>query len=292
MAYQRISPNLEHLVRTIATSYPDLWEAARERADGSRDKAFIKRLAWELNQVDSNVGLNGKRGTDDISADALAYKNASAPGGAEVIDVIVGSTHTPSWQDATLPPCPHPKCDPAVPNGVLGKFIMPLNPDTGQPPASETHRYRGGGNDTGNCDDCGQRWDSDVHRIPEGFKPHAYDGGEDGAGRCEICLKEDPNDPIHHSGENGEEPGLPVDLEQLIADFERRLQRLEQGTNDGGISAAELENFVMQAIKSITVTADVKPNAFHDHGITVTLTYNGVEVKKVMTAAKMVKDSE
>ncbi len=115
MAYQRISPNYLSWVQEIANKYPTQYEAARERPDGSRDKTFIKILAWELSRRDPRIGLNGKRGGDDISADALAFLNQSGPGGVEVIDVIVGDGHIPSWQDATI-------------EGVLGKYISPTNP--------------------------------------------------------------------------------------------------------------------------------------------------------------------
>lgn len=115
MPYQRISPNHLAWVQEIANKYPVQYEAARERPDGSRDKTFIKILAWELNKRDPRIGLNGKRGGEEISSDALAFINNSAPGGAEVIDVIVGDGHIPSWQDATI-------------DGVLGRFIMPENP--------------------------------------------------------------------------------------------------------------------------------------------------------------------
>ena len=134
MSYQRCSPDYSNLVAEVARRFPAEWEGARERPDGRRDDAFIRRLAWELHKRDANVGLNGKRGSDVISSDALAYMNPTGPGGVEVIDVIVGATHSPTWQDVTVPP------NPAQPDGVLGKFILPVNPgdpqgdtDTGQP---------------------------------------------------------------------------------------------------------------------------------------------------------------
>ena len=123
MSYQRISPDRTSWVQEIATKYPAQWEGARKRADGSRDETFVRILAYELNLRDPNIGLNGKRGSDVISTDALAYKNATAPGGAEVIDFIIGSTHSPAWQDVTIP-----VGSPAVPAGVLGKFIQPVRP--------------------------------------------------------------------------------------------------------------------------------------------------------------------
>ena len=124
MSYQRISPDRTAWVQEMAAKYPAAWQAARERPDGSRDDTFVRLLAFEVNQRDPNIGLNGKRGSDIVSADAIAYKNPSGPGGVEVIDIIVGSTHTPSWQDATVPPG-----TPGLPEGVPGKFIQPVRPE-------------------------------------------------------------------------------------------------------------------------------------------------------------------
>ena len=122
MSYQRRSPDYTSLVADVARRFPFEWERAREGPDGHREDAFIRRLAWELHKIDPNVGLNGKRGTDVISSDALSYLNPSGPGGVEVIDVIVGATHSPTWQDVTMPPSA------AHPEGVPGKFILPVDP--------------------------------------------------------------------------------------------------------------------------------------------------------------------
>lgn len=125
MPYQRRSPDYASFVADIAQRFPAEWAAARERPDGSRDEAFIRRLAWELHKVDPNVGLNGKRGSDVLSTDALSYINPTGPGGVEVIDVIVGATHSPTWQDATIPPSAQ------NPDGVAGKYIAPSDPGGG-----------------------------------------------------------------------------------------------------------------------------------------------------------------
>src|SRR5687767_8766740 len=126
MAYERRSPDHTGLVADVARRFPAEWEAARKNAEGIRDDKFIRRLAWEGSKVDPNIGLNGKRGGDEISHDALAYLNPTAPGGVEVIDVIVGSSHSPAWQDVTVPPSA------AHPSGVPGRFIAPTDP--GGPP--------------------------------------------------------------------------------------------------------------------------------------------------------------
>ena len=134
MTYHRRSPDYTGLVARVASDFPVEWEAAKKRPDGSRDDRFIRRLAWEGHQRDPRIGLNGKRGGHEISTDALAFKNDSAPGGAEVIDVIVGSTHSPAWQDVTIAPGMRPD----LPDGVLGRFIQPTDPSgsSSVPPAT------------------------------------------------------------------------------------------------------------------------------------------------------------
>lgn len=124
--YQRISPDYSAHILKCTELFPAEWDRANKEKHGSRTDEFIRLCASYLHTyVDKNVGNNGKRGGDELSQDALAYKNDSAPGGAEVIDVIIGAGHKPTWSDATIPPMPHPQGRPEVPDGVLGKFIQP-----------------------------------------------------------------------------------------------------------------------------------------------------------------------
>lgn len=85
--------------------------------------------------------------------------------------------------------------------------------DSGDMPIPEpaTHRYVGGGNDTGECDECGQSRFSTVHAIPESKTSHTYDGGEQDTGLCDICQK--VFDDVIHSG--GMPP--PPDTDEIVA---------------------------------------------------------------------------
>lgn len=66
--------------------------------------------------------------------------------------------------------------------------LIDARPAPEEPPApSDTHRYVGGGNDTGTCDQCGQSRDAAVHAVPEGRVRHNYDGGEHDTGVCDVC---------------------------------------------------------------------------------------------------------
>lgn len=60
----------------------------------------------------------------------------------------------------------------------------------------ETHRYIGGGNDTGDCDQCHRPKGDRVHAVPEGKVKHQPWQGEDGKGDCDLCMKP-VSDSIH-----------------------------------------------------------------------------------------------
>lgn len=181
--YERISPDYAHLVAAAALKYPDAWEATRERPDGSKDGTFVQLLAADLHAIDPKVGLNGKRGGDEPSTDALAYLNPSGPGGVEVIDVISGG-HQPQWVDVTIPPPPHPQSRPDQPNGIPGKFIAP----SGASPAPVTHAYVGGDHDSGECDFVYPS--GAVCRLPRGAAVHQV--SEPGPGPGQVPAAQHP----------------------------------------------------------------------------------------------------
>lgn len=89
------------------------------------------------------------------------------------------------------------------------------------PPAGPTHRYMGGGNDTGTCDQCGQARVSDVHRVPDGRVPHTAWLGEDGTGDCDLCFQ--PADALIHDLTG---PGIPPERPPS-GDLEARVRELE-----------------------------------------------------------------
>lgn len=82
-------------------------------------------------------------------------------------------------------------------------------PVTPPPPSGDTHRYVGGGNDTGTCDDCGKPKLDPVHAVPEGkVKGHTPWLGEDGKGDCDLCFQP-VSAPIHQKDVPVDPP--PVD---------------------------------------------------------------------------------
>lgn len=96
-----LMPNRVDVVQRVKDAHPDEWAAMNA---GHGDLRFIKRLAWELHQIDANFGLNGKRGTDVLSEDAVAYKNPTVDNGPEVADVVQNHgapTASPTWINVT-----------------------------------------------------------------------------------------------------------------------------------------------------------------------------------------------
>ena len=78
-------------------------------------------------------------------------------------------------------------------------WIAPPTPD-GEEPTVETHKYIGGGNDSGTCDraDCKKSRFDAVHKTALSKVPHPYDPGENGTGPCDECTQDEAA-AIHQS---------------------------------------------------------------------------------------------
>lgn len=135
MGYERQSPDYTQLVEHIAAKYPREWDLADKEKYGDRTTDFIRRFAYEANKIDFRIGLNGKRGNpNDLSKDAIAYKNNTVPaalGGCEVIDIMVGNGHKPAWQDVTLPNVAGAWVQPTDPDNIIDNNPTNPNPGTG-----------------------------------------------------------------------------------------------------------------------------------------------------------------
>lgn len=117
-------PNMYNTVVEVANKYPQ--EFLEAHTGGARTELWIKLLAFELHKQDPRWGLNGKRGTDTLSQDAVNFKGEGvgydpsrndAP--VTVVDVIGGAggpSPKPTWQVLN---------DPNVHRGP-GKWIQPL----------------------------------------------------------------------------------------------------------------------------------------------------------------------
>jgi len=124
MAY---APKRTDIVRQTAERYPAAWAKAQTPNDNGE---FIRLVAYYLWLSDIRFGLNGKRGTHDISLDAVAYKtpDGSGAGGVEIIDVIAShgasSAHA-HWLDQTAA---------TVAKGEVGRWFLPP-PPRDEPPS-------------------------------------------------------------------------------------------------------------------------------------------------------------
>lgn len=176
-------PNRLAAVKAICARYPQTFGPPDETLD-SRRRLLMPILCRELNKQDGDNWflLNRLDRNDDdpkpgrLTSDVLVWGPTK-----EHVDVLSSSgamwgpqpvitdpdwklerwDQWPSWDDANPAPAPTPD--------------------------SATHRYDGGGHDTGICDTCGQPRAADVHKIPESTRPHVYDGGEQDTGVCDVC---------------------------------------------------------------------------------------------------------
>lgn len=77
-------PNLRHVVEQCRLDYPAAWSAAHRGGPDSDD--FIILCARDLQKVDPNFGVNGKRGNPrDLSDDSIAYRGAGI-----AVDIVNG----------------------------------------------------------------------------------------------------------------------------------------------------------------------------------------------------------
>jgi hypothetical protein len=75
-------PNVKSAVEQCQAAYPAAWAAAHRGGPASDD--FVILCARDLQKIDPNFGLNGKRGNPhDVSDDIIAYK-----GSGNAVDVL------------------------------------------------------------------------------------------------------------------------------------------------------------------------------------------------------------
>jgi hypothetical protein len=95
-AAQLQAPNRRDVVDRVASACPGLI---------LQDHAFTDAVASVLTAEDARWGRNGKRGNpNDLSHDAIAFKNPASPFGVSIVDIIgaAGSpSASPAWIDQT-----------------------------------------------------------------------------------------------------------------------------------------------------------------------------------------------
>lgn len=97
-------PNFQQTVTELANKYPREFREAH--TGGPNTELFIKIVAYELHKLEPRFGLNGKRGSDTLSQDAINYKGVGIgfdPTNNQpvtVIDIIAGAGGNdprPAW---------------------------------------------------------------------------------------------------------------------------------------------------------------------------------------------------
>lgn len=201
--------------RKMATKPPKRLLDLEEAYKAVQCPAFV-RIVGELfhEHGKKDVGLNTKDSGNNwtledgrkVATDIVAIKPTDASGKVvagnfHLIDAISSSNSAdarPGWNDiGENGNSARPWVEPPVPSG-----------DVVDPPVGETHKYDGGGHDTGECDICHKSRFDPIHAIPESKIKHTYDGGEEDTGLCDICQK-DADDPIHGPGDPPIDP--PID---------------------------------------------------------------------------------
>jgi len=142
---------------------------------------LLRRTIWRLNQAGIVSGRQ-RNPSGLLSRDKLCVRLTD---GDHAYDLYGLQTPLSFSFGEVFPP--NLVADEGIPDGAAA----PINVS----PAA-THKYVGGGNDTGECDVCHKPRFDPAHAIPESKTNHAYDGGEQDTGLCDICQKA-KDDPIH-----------------------------------------------------------------------------------------------
>ena len=168
------------------------------------------RVAWALRDQSAMLivktpGQNGCTWTNGVrySHDAIAFSDGW-------VDCLGSAgpplnTNQPSWQWHS--------------NLITAPLAAPFTLEA--PPVNEAHKYIGGDNDTGICDQCGRPRTDPVHEIHPPTVRHAYDGGGQDTGLCDICHMP-KDDPIHTVLDGSSDA-----LARTVAALEAKVQALE-----------------------------------------------------------------
>lgn len=244
-------PDHSHIIRQVNDAFPHLLQT------NTRDtcREFLWRCTWALHQADKRWGFLSKTEGENhvtipdvgrVAIDAVTYRDWDG-----AVDIIANNSNPPEagrpfWD--VVGKRPSSVWVQPVPFGGSGE------PPTPEPePDPNTHKYMGGGNDTGTCDECGRNRNDAIHAIPASKKPHAYDGGEQDTGQCDICQKP-KGDAIHQPGQPQPEPepeppangGELRELRKLVEELTNQCDRIETRQRD---HTALLEGIQLQIEK-------------------------------------------
>lgn len=213
------TPNMISVIRAVDAEAPEL---LRENSKASCGQ-FTERCARRLYAIDPGWGLlsksPGENNWKGHAVDAVCHKPE-----LQVVDIIgssgSGRPTSPTWNHQSRRP--------------KNLWMQPIGAEDEeeQPPPGETHRYDGGGHDTGICDLCGKPRMDPVHATPESKVAHTYDGGEQDTGQCDLCgagLDAAIHQRVIDPPPPGDEGARLTALEQKVEELRGRIDRLERG---------------------------------------------------------------
>lgn len=281
-----VAPNIYSVVLKAMNDHP---EVNRMGEDNERGKIVDYAAIAANGGSDKPWGRKsrGRPGADMLpvnpNGDGLTY--LLPDGRFEIYDVISGVDGSATWDYAGT-----------FNQGENGFWSRAIGSSVG--PVA-THRYDGGGNDTGTCDRCSQSRFADVHKVPEGKQPHTYDGGEQDTGLCDICSQARAA-TIHGSitpGGSGTVEERLATVERTLASvaakggetatslesLARKVQELQESDGEPADTAA-LRDAVATILKGLEVDIEVQPNGSgflrHGHGDKTTIRLDGIDLAK------------
>lgn len=258
-----IAPNEIDTVRRVMREHPEI-----NTLDESQRGAILDYAAASLNA--GRPGPWGRKSRNplgtDLNTDGLTF---SRPDGRfEIYDAIDGTSGTATWEGYG-----------PFRQGENGYWV-PALPVTGapQPPTDATHKYDGGGNDTGTCDRCGRARADAVHATPASKVVHAYDGGEQDTGLCDVCgqtregslhgvalpLPEPKPAPVPPT------PPPPPVPNPVFADLLARVKLLEAACTRLAARVGHLEATTLKTGRAVSLTGRTGRAYGHAHDVTVT----------------------
>lgn len=194
---------------------------ANKEETTSRSRRFLAKMVQVGHSRGlTRMGLLYKGSSKGITADIITWKKNGA---VAVADVLSGGDGIGEGGAHNREPKKAWKVHGDMPGNW--KHVVPGDPEFpqvgGTPVPPQTHKYIGGGNDTGTCDECERSRFDPIHNIPQASQPHIYDGGEQDTGLCDICQKP-PTDVLHGTVE----PPPPPPPSNDIAELKRQIAEL------------------------------------------------------------------
>jgi hypothetical protein len=291
-----IPDDVQQTIRAFAAKFPPPTGASGEEHE-ERCRDWMLRLGQQLEASYPGAGYGRKRAgaTRPWSKDGLPRKVgavlhnwdllAGAGTGQPVLNNLVG------YRSIDI-------------SDQVFEAVSPVNHlgASGGGQTDATHRYQGGGNDTGTCDvaGCGKSRQEAVHAVPEGqVQGHEPWQGEDGIGPCDLCGRE-VGDAFHEKADTGggggtgggELAGRVAQLEHGHRIQDEELNTLRHETAVFDTRQAEAAAKLEQAQTAIAALRSDLGQLTRAHTNTVAVAHDGAQkADTALALAEMTKDA-